>query len=179
MYNPQHACIQSERSPPFRWWRCVHGPGEQDRMKSPQSHGSWMAGFWSVCSQPRTDPEKPFRAVGEPTSNEVTHLVLSPASGQQQSEPTPVKPRAFTGFAHTHFLFGVSKDKASVWCVKWQHRKSVVGPDQQMAQFSLPDSETGLPSRSFHGTKTFLWVLSSPGGAPHEVTALSFTGARG
>lgn len=118
MYNPQHACIQSERSPPFRWWRCVHGPGEQDRMKSPQSRGSWMAGFWSVCSQPRTDPEKPSRAVGEPTSNEVTHLVLSPASGQQQSEPTPVKSRAFTGFAHTHFLFGVSKDKASVWCVK-------------------------------------------------------------
>ena len=85
-------------------------------MKSPQSRGSWMAGFWSVCSQPRTDPEKPSRAVGEPTSNEVTHLVLSPASGQQQSEPTPVKSRAFTGFAHTHFLFGVSKDKASVWC---------------------------------------------------------------
>ena len=117
MYNSQHACIQSERSPPFRWWRCVHGPGEQDRMKSPWSCESWMAGFWSVCSQPRTDPKKPSRAVGEPTSNEVTHLVLSPASGQQQSEPTLVKQRAFTGFTHTHFLsvFPKTKPQCGVW----------------------------------------------------------------
>lgn len=87
-------------------------------MKSTQSCESWMAGFWSVCSLPGTDPVKPSRAVGEPTSNEVTHLVLSPASGQQQSEATLVKQRAFIGFAHTHFLFSVSKDTASVWGVK-------------------------------------------------------------
>ena len=82
-------------------------------MKSARPCESWTAGFWSVCSPPGTDPVKPSRAVGDPTSKEVTHLVPSPASGQQQSEATPVKQRAFTGFAYI-FLFSVSKDTGSV-----------------------------------------------------------------